>query len=135
MTSEPHGSCVLTKTNSPQQRPRRTNDDQHKRNLRIRPGRRHEDHQNHKTRRGWWNLGLRHNRWTQIRRLGLPEHAECEEYELAKSRISKLWLQRLEDKKVVFNWDRGLDLNAQTNLARAIVDFLAAGLADLTYAN
>jgi hypothetical protein len=67
--------------------------------------------------------------------LVFPEHAECDEYELGKSRISKLWLQRLEDKKTVFNWDRGLDVDATTDLARAIVDFLAAGLADLIYAN
>ena len=67
--------------------------------------------------------------------LVFPEHAECEEYELAKSRISKLWLQRLADKKTVFNWDRGLDVDATTDLARAIVGFLAAGLADLAYTN
>ncbi len=67
--------------------------------------------------------------------LVFPEHAEREEYELAKSRISKLWLQRLDDKQTVFNWDRGLDVDATTDLARAIVDFLAAGLADLAYAN
>jgi hypothetical protein len=41
----------------------------------------------------------------------------------------------LEDKKTVFNWDRGLDVDATTDLARAIVDFLAAGLADLAYTN
>jgi len=43
-------------------------------------------------------------------------------------------VQRLADKKGVFNWDRGMDQPAETDLAQAIVDFLAAGLADLTYA-
>jgi hypothetical protein len=65
--------------------------------------------------------------------LVFPEHAEYAEYELDNSRISKLWLQRLQDKKTVFNWDRGLDVAASTDLTRAIVDFLAAGLADLVY--
>jgi hypothetical protein len=67
--------------------------------------------------------------------LVFPEHAESEEYELGQSRISKLWLKRLADKQTVFNWDRGLDQDATTDLARAIVDFLAAGLADHIYAN
>ena len=66
--------------------------------------------------------------------LVFPEHAECEEYELGRSKISKLWVQRLADKQTVFNWDRGMDQSAATDLAQAIVDFLAAGLADQTYA-
>ena len=41
--------------------------------------------------------------------LVFPEHAESEEYELGRSKISKLWVQRLADKKTVFNWDRGMD--------------------------
>jgi hypothetical protein len=67
--------------------------------------------------------------------LVFPGHAESEEDELGSSKISKLWVQRLQDKKTVFNWDRGLDQAAETDLAQAIVDFLAAGLADQTYAN
>jgi len=66
--------------------------------------------------------------------LVFPEHAENAEWELGTSRISKLWVQRLGDKKAVFNWDRGLDQPAETDLAQAIVDFLAAGLAEQTYA-
>ena len=66
--------------------------------------------------------------------LVFPEHAECAEYEIGRSRISKLWLQRLADKAVVFNWDRGLDLDATTDLARAIVDFLAEGIVAIAYA-
>ena len=67
-------------------------------------------------------------------RCAFPEHAESEEYELGRSKISKLWVQRLADKQTVFNWDRGMDQPAATDLALAIVDFLAAGLADLIYA-
>ena len=48
--------------------------------------------------------------------------------------FSSGWVQRLADKKTVFNWDRGMDQPATTDLALAIVDFLAAGLADLIYA-
>jgi len=64
--------------------------------------------------------------------LVFPEHAEVADYELGESRISKLWVQRLADKQTVFNWDRGLDIPATTDLAQTIVDFLAAGLADHT---
>ncbi len=67
--------------------------------------------------------------------LVFPEHAEVAEYELGDSRISKLWVQRLADKKTVFNWDRGMDQPAADQITQAIVDFLAAGLADQTYAS
>ena len=66
--------------------------------------------------------------------LVFPEHAESAEDELGRSKISKLWVQRIADKKTVFNWDRGMDQPAESDLAQAIVDFLAAGLADLAYA-
>ena len=66
--------------------------------------------------------------------LVFPEHAENAEWELNESRISKLWLQRMADKRTVFNWDRGADVPAADPLAAAIVDFLSVGLADLAYA-
>ena len=66
--------------------------------------------------------------------LVFPEHAENPEWEIGDSRISKLWIQRLADKQTVFNWDRGMDQPATTDLAQAIVDFLSAGLADHIYA-
>jgi hypothetical protein len=65
--------------------------------------------------------------------LVFPEHAENPDYELGDSRISKLWIQRLADKREVFNWDRGADLNANDETTQAIVDFLAGGLADHIY--
>lgn len=66
--------------------------------------------------------------------LVFAEHAEVAEYELGRSKISKLWVQRIRDKKQVFHWDRGLDQKAANALAAAIVDFLCAGLADYVYA-
>ena len=65
--------------------------------------------------------------------LVFPEHAECPDYELEDSRISKLWLQRLSDKTTVVNFDRGWDIRPTTKTAQAIVGFLAAGLAEHTY--
>ncbi len=66
--------------------------------------------------------------------LVFPEHAENPEWELGDSRISKLWVQRQDDRATVFNWDRGLDQAAANDLAQAIVDFLCGGLAEHTYA-
>ena len=60
-------------------------------------------------------------------------HAENEAYELGTSRISKLWLRRQADRQVVANFDRGWDLQPTTDDARAIVDFLAAGIAEHTF--
>lgn len=66
--------------------------------------------------------------------LVFPEHADNPEWEIGESRISKLWIQRLIDKRTVFNWDRGADVPAADDVAQAIVDFLAGGLADCIYA-
>jgi hypothetical protein len=68
-------------------------------------------------------------------------HADCPEYELDQSRISKLWLARISDRHTKFgidfttvaNFDRGWDLRPTTETAKAIVDFLAAGLAEHVY--
>ena len=57
-------------------------------------------------------------------------HAENEDYELGTSRISKLWLRRQADRQVVANFDRGWDVEPTTDIAREIVDFLAAGIAE-----
>lgn len=61
------------------------------------------------------------------------EHAECSEYELDDSRISKLWVQRLADRATVFNWDRGADVEPATPVAAKIVGLLVAGLAEHIY--
>lgn len=65
--------------------------------------------------------------------LVFPEHADNPEWEISDSRISKLCLQRRDDKKMVYNWDRGQDIPAADQTAAAIVDFLCAGLAEHTY--
>jgi hypothetical protein len=66
--------------------------------------------------------------------LVFPAHAECADWELGESKISKLWLQRSADRATVFNWDRGADIAAANDEVQAVVDFLAAGLADHIYA-
>mgnify|MGYP003343844273 CR=1 FL=1 len=65
--------------------------------------------------------------------LVFPEHADCPDWEIGDSRISKLFIQRLADKHTVFNWDRGADVPAADALVGQIVDFLAGGLADHIY--
>ena len=61
-------------------------------------------------------------------------HADISDYEMGDSRISKLWLQRLSDRKVVANFDRGWDMRPATPLAAQVVDLLAAGLAETVFA-
>jgi hypothetical protein len=80
---------------------------------------------------GTWVIGTIAGHWFNA--LVFPEHAECPEYELDESRISKLWLQRIADKTTVANFDRGWDHPPANPTAAAIVDFLAAGLAELIY--
>ncbi len=65
--------------------------------------------------------------------LVFPEHAECESYELARSRISKFWLKRIEGKATVACFDRGWDIEPITPEAQQIVDLLADGLAEHIY--
>jgi hypothetical protein len=65
--------------------------------------------------------------------LVFSEHAESPDCELDDSRISKLWIQCLDDHKVVANFDRGWDIRPTTKVAQAIVDFLTAGLADYVF--
>ena len=65
--------------------------------------------------------------------LVFPEHADCESYELGDSKISKLWLQWIADKTTVLNFDRGWDVRPTDATAIAVMDFLAAGLAEHIY--
>lgn len=65
--------------------------------------------------------------------LVFTEHAENPDYEIDDSRISKLWLQRIEDRATVYNWDRGADIEPATPIAAKIVGLLAAGLAEHIY--
>ena len=65
--------------------------------------------------------------------LVFPEHAECESFELDKSRISKLYLICLGTGEEVACFDRGWDTRPKNETAGEIVDFLAAGLAEHVY--
>ena len=77
---------------------------------------------------GTWVSGTIAGHTFQV--LVFENHAETEENELGTSRISKLWLRRQTDRLVVANFERGWDLQPTTDDARAIVDFLAAGIAE-----
>lgn len=80
---------------------------------------------------GTWVYGTLHEH--RFEALVFPEPAENTEYEIDDSCISKLWIQRMADKRTVFNWDRGMDIAADNRIVQAIVDFLTAGLAEITY--
>jgi hypothetical protein len=80
---------------------------------------------------GTWVLGLVAGH--RFEALVFPEHADDPAWELGESRISKLWVQRLDDRAVVFNFDRGLDVPAQDADARAVVEFLAEHLAERVF--
>lgn len=65
--------------------------------------------------------------------LVFSEHADCPDWELGDSRISKLWVARLKNKETVFNWDRGMDTPAASAKTQAVVDVLAGNLAKRIY--
>jgi hypothetical protein len=65
--------------------------------------------------------------------LVFPEHAENSEYEIGDSQISKLWIARGPKRKTVYNWDRGLDVDAATPEVRGVVEILCAGLAETVF--
>ena len=81
---------------------------------------------------GTWVIGTTNGHLFNA--LVFPRHAENPEYDMGDSRISKLWIKQLSDDRTVCNFDRGWDIRPTTKLAAAIVDFLAAGLAEHTYA-
>jgi len=81
---------------------------------------------------GVWVTGLVNERY-RFDALVFAEHAESEDYELAGSRISKLWIRDKQARKTVFNFDRGLDVPAADADTQAVVDFLCEGLADLIH--
>jgi len=66
--------------------------------------------------------------------LVFPEHAQCADYELADSRISKLWVQQVSGGATVASFDRGWDIHPTTPSAQQIVELLAEGLAEFVYA-
>src|SRR5277367_19825 len=60
-------------------------------------------------------------------------HAKDPAWEIGRSRISKLWIQRHRDRRVMYNWDRGLDVPPAGNLSEAAVGYLAENLADFIF--
>src|SRR2546425_1895161 len=66
--------------------------------------------------------------------LVFADHAEDPNYELGRTRISKLCVQRRADRRTVFNFDRGLDVPAADPPVERIVAFLGEGLADVAAA-
>jgi len=81
---------------------------------------------------GTWVIGTINDQY-KFNALVFAQHAECEDYELGKSKISKLWIERTADHKTLFNFDRGLDVPATNTEIQVIVDFLSTGLADLVF--
>jgi hypothetical protein len=80
---------------------------------------------------GAWVRGVL--RGHRFEALVFPAHADQSEWELARSRISKLWVQRRADGRTVFSWDRGPDVPADDRATQAVVDALAAHLAEFVY--
>ena len=80
---------------------------------------------------GTWAIGTLNG--YRFQALVFPEHAECSDFELHASRISKLWLKRTDNGETMANFDRGWDIRPRTKHAGRTIEFLAANLADLVY--
>lgn len=80
---------------------------------------------------GTWITGTVHGHRFQA--LVFAKHADDPGFELGTSRISKLWIQRMGNEKVVFLWERGEVIPSQDDTTKAIVGFLCEGLADTVY--
>ena len=61
------------------------------------------------------------------------EHPACASYEIERSRITRLELRRVDNDRLVYAWDRGLDLLAIDATTQGAVDTLAQQLAELIY--
>ena len=81
---------------------------------------------------GSWVQGEMNDQY-RFEALVFADHAESEEYELGRTKISKLWIQEIKTKKTLFNFDRGLDVPAATTEIQVVIDFLGCGLADLVW--
>ena len=67
--------------------------------------------------------------------LVFEEHAENEEYEIGRSRISNLWVHDGKGIKgrTVYNWDRGLDVEAVDEPAAVAVATICGLLAERVF--
>ena len=88
-----------------------------------------------KTRRatvgGTWAIGIVNG--YHFSALVFPGHADYPDYELESSRISKLWLKKIDGGETMANFDRGWDIRPRTKHAGKVVNCLAANLADLVF--
>ena len=80
---------------------------------------------------GAWVIGLVAGH--RFQSLVFPADTDHPNPDLGGSRISKLWVQRLADRAVVFNFDRGPDVPAQDAAVELVVAFLTAELAERVY--
>jgi hypothetical protein len=62
--------------------------------------------------------------------LAFRGHAPDPAWEINARRITKLWVQRLADQAVVYEWDRAPVRPAADAEAAKVVDFLVASLAE-----
>ena len=86
----------------------------------------------HRSAGGSWVQGKINDEY-RFDALVFADHAESDSYELDRSKISKLWIERIADKKTMFNFDRGLDVPATNTEVQVVVDFLCEGLSDLIF--
>lgn len=81
---------------------------------------------------GAWVRGRIAGHWFEA--LVFAEPAAKPAWEVtAGCRMSKLWLKRIEDGIVVYNWDRGEDIGPRSEIAGRIIEILADGLAHLVW--
>ena len=58
--------------------------------------------------------------------LVFAEHADDASYEIGRSRISKCSIRRRTDGRLVYNWDRGLDIPPADADVQAALEYLLA---------
>ncbi|HVT90653.1 MAG TPA: hypothetical protein VHD56_17490 [Tepidisphaeraceae bacterium] len=60
--------------------------------------------------------------------LVFSEHAQNPAWEIGRSRISKLSIQRANDTEMLYSWDRGSDIPARDSEVEAILEYLKNAL-------
>lgn len=78
---------------------------------------------------GTWIVGTLHGYWFEA--LAFEDHAECESYELGRSRISKLMIVKRPERIAVVDFDRGWCIRPPIDSEAAeIAAHLETGLVD-----
>ncbi len=65
--------------------------------------------------------------------LVFPEHATSAGFELGESRISKLWIEQVSDRRMVACFDRGWDMLPAHPRVGQVVNLLSAGLTETIF--